>query len=81
MPPMKNFDSGPFSVGQQLLHCAGTKIHTVTFVSLGPRVAKGAGRDMVTGNAQTAIVRDRHGHLITANLADLKPVPTSKESA
>lgn len=73
---MKNFDSGPFSVGQSLLYCAGTKIQTVTFLSLGPRVGKLAGKDMVTSNPQTAIVRDQSGNLITVNLADLQPLPS-----
>jgi hypothetical protein len=72
--PLKNFDSGQFEVGQKLLHCAGKKIRTVTFVSLGPRLGKGVGEDAVTNAPQSAIVRDKDGNLVTVNLADLKPV-------
>ena len=74
---MKSFESGPFEVGQKLLYCPpGTKIQTVTFVSLGPRVGKSLGKvpDTVTLPPKTAVVKDRKGNLVTVNLADLKPV-------
>ena len=74
---VKSFESGPFQVGQKLLYCSGTKIQTVTFVSLGPRMAKGGNgaRDTILGPPQTAIVRDRSDSLLTVNLSDLKPLP------
>lgn len=72
---MKNFESGSFKVGEKLLHCAGAKSRTVTFVSLGPRLGKSVGKDTVTSVPETAIVRDKDDNLITVKLAELKPLP------
>jgi hypothetical protein len=78
---MKNSESGPFTVGQTLMHCAGTQIQFVTFVSPGPRGARAGNgaKDTILTPPQTAIVRDRHGDLITVNMADLKPAPPAKQ--
>jgi len=78
--PVKNYDSGPYSVGQELLLHVGVKQVRVTFVSLGPRVGKAVGEDTVTHNPKTAIVRDACGDLLTVKLADLKPA-TPKEGS
>lgn len=74
---MKNFDAQKFHVGQKLMYCAGTKIQTVTFVSMGPRIGKAAGKDTVTRPPQTAIVRDADDNLITVRLEHLRPLPPS----
>ena len=77
---MKNFDSGPYQVGQRLFLRDGVKLIPVTFVSLGPRLAKSAGKETVTGDPKTAIIRDKSGDLITVPLADLQPITDKSPS-
>ena len=76
---MKRFESGPFKIGEKVLHCPpGTKIQTVAFVGPGPRVGKAAGKDTIIHPPQTAVVKDMDGNLLIVNLADLKPLPASE---
>ncbi len=75
---MKNFDSGKFKVGQRLMLRVGMKLIPVTFISLGPRIAKSVGKDTVTRDPEFAIVRNGCGDLITVKLADLQPAPPNR---
>jgi hypothetical protein len=75
---MKNFDSGPYKVGQRLFLRDGVKLIPVTFVSLGPRLAKSAGKETVTADPETAIIRYKNGDLLTVALANLQPITDKK---
>lgn len=77
---MKTHGSQPYNIGQSLLYRKGNQLHPVTFVSLGPRVAKGVGRDAVTSEPQSAIVRDASGDLMTVRLSDLQPAPRNDKT-
>ena len=65
---MKNHD-GKFDVDQKLFYRVGDIDLPVTFLSLGPRMGKGS----VIRDAETAIVQDANGNMITVKLADLRP--------
>ena len=70
---MKGHDPSKFQVGQQVLYRVGKIDLPVTFLCYGPRIGKGAGKDTVTSDPHTAIVRDENGSLITVALVDLRP--------